>query len=283
MQPIFSKLGLAITFSPTGKALLKESARLKKLFNSELLLIHIGTKNLATEGLMRSVLSEAGIQEDEVKLIWSKGDPAKEILRISKEEKVDLLVMGALERERVFVYYAGSVARKIMRESHCSVLALIAPSENPKGFDKFYISVDYTASSEITAKKAYSFAKLEEAHEIGLIRDFYVPGLPMIVADAGKIEETNIIRQNWLEEEKNKLKIFASEMNIKDPNVKMYCLYGKEGWEAANFAREKKADIFAIPGPKKRLKLLDRIFTHELEFIFENLPSNILLIKDSDQ
>ena len=45
MASLFKKLGLAITFSPTGKALLKETKRLSEIFNSGLVLIHVGEKN----------------------------------------------------------------------------------------------------------------------------------------------------------------------------------------------------------------------------------------------
>jgi len=56
MAQIFEKLGLAITFSPTGKALLKETKRLNEVFNSELILIHVGDKTSENEKLLNEVI-----------------------------------------------------------------------------------------------------------------------------------------------------------------------------------------------------------------------------------
>jgi len=56
MAPIFEKLGLAITFSPIGKALLAETKRLSEVFSSELILIHVGDKTSENEKLLNEVI-----------------------------------------------------------------------------------------------------------------------------------------------------------------------------------------------------------------------------------
>lgn len=276
---MISKIGLAITFSPTGKALLKETLRLQNLFNAQLVLIHIGEKNKESEERLFSAIENSGIAQNSYEVIWDKGDPASAILRNSKKSKVDLLISGALEKESLFKYYFGSVARTIMREFTSSTLILKTPSENPKGFKSFYVSADYSPQGEKTILTAYQFAIKENANEFVIIRDFHAPGLTASIIDGGSPNEINKLKQQWIDEEQTKMQFFVRELNLKEIEPKIVCLYGKEGWEAGNYAHQNNADIFVVSSPAKKLKLLDRLFIHNAEYSFDKLPSNLLIIR----
>lgn len=279
MASLFKKLGLAITFSPTGKALVKETKRLNDLFDSELVLIHVGEKSTESENLLNEVIKTSGIDPGTLEVIWTKGDPASTILNTSKKAGVDLLIAGALEKEKFIKYYIGSVARKIMREASSSSLILTEPSENPKPFKKFYVSTDFSQESERTIKLTYDFALLEKAEEFVVISDYNTPGLASTILDSASLDELETVKNQWQAEEEERMNLFLKELNLKGIRIKTRCLYGKEGWETANFARQNKADIFAVTAPQKRLRLIDRLFHHELEYSFENLPSNLLIIR----
>ena len=279
MASLFKKLGLAITFSPTGKALLKETKRLSEIFNSRLVLIHVGEKNQETEKHLNEIIKNAGINSENVDVIWTEGDPANAILATSKKAGVDLLIAGALEKEKLIKYYIGSVARKIMREASSSSLILKNPTLNPEPFKKFYVSTDFSPESEKTVRLTYEFALLEKAEEFVVISDYNTPGLASTILDSASIDDLETTKKLWQAEEEEKLRLFLKELNLKGMEIKMVSLYGKEGWEESNFARQNKADIFAVTAPQKRLKLIDRLFHHELEYSFENLPSNLLIIR----
>jgi nucleotide-binding universal stress UspA family protein len=279
MAALFKKLGLAITFSPTGKALLKETKRLKDIFNSELVLIHVGEKSAETENLLKEVIETSGINLGTIEVIWTKGDPANAILNTSNKAGVDLLIAGALEKEKFIKYYIGSVARKIMREASSSSLILTEPSENPKSFKKFYVSTDFSQESERTIKLTFNFALLEKAEEFVIIRDYSTPGLASTILDSASLDKLETVKNQWQAEEEERMKVFLQELNLKGIKIKTHCLYGKEGWETSNFVRQNQGDIFAVTAPQKRLKLIDRLFHHELEYSFENLPSNLLIIR----
>ncbi len=279
MEHSFTKLGLALTSSPTGIALLKETKRLKDLFGAELFLIHVGERTPKAETAMSSIIENAGLSAHNTQLIWASGDPANTILNTSKRVGVDLIVAGALEKEGFIKYYIGSVARKIMRESTSSLLILKEPSENPKPFKKFYVDTDFSFESERTIRIAYNFALLENADEFVIVKDYDTPGLASAILDSVSIEELEAVKRQWQNEEEEKLRLFIKELDLKGLEIKTRCLYGKEGWETSNFVRQMKADIFALTAPRKRLKLIDRIFHHELEYSFKNLPSNLLLIR----
>ncbi len=276
---MFSKIGLAITFSPSGKALLKESVRLQKLFGAKLVLIHVGEKNKTAEENLNETIESVGLEKQDYEIIWDGGNPAKKIIKNSKKAKVDLLISGALEEEKLFKFYFGSVARKIMREFTSTTLILKSPSLEPKGFNKFYLSVDYSQQSEKTIISAYKFAVKEKAEEFVIIRDFYAPVLTASIIDSGSSDEINNLKQQWIEEENEKMKLFVNELNLKEIEPKIVCLYGKKGWEAGNYARENNADIFVVSSPAKKRRLLEKLFLHSAEFAFEKLPSNLLIIR----
>jgi universal stress protein A len=52
------------------------------------------------------------------------GDPATEIVRIAREEKVDLIVMPTHGRDGLSHVFFGSVAEKVVRHAECPVLTL---------------------------------------------------------------------------------------------------------------------------------------------------------------
>lgn len=281
MPGIFNKLAAAVTFSPTSTAILKETVRLKKLFNSELLLIHCGSKNEGNEKLLNDIIRNAGIELNEVNIDWVKGDAGDSILHSAKNHNVDLVIAGALERENIIKYYLGSVARKIMRESESSVLILKSPAEKPEGFKRFYVSTDFSQQSENAIKKSFEFAKKENADEFVLIRDFKLYGLSSSLVETGNVDEFERLKKNIQLEEEEKMKIFVRELNLRGPNIKTVCLYGKEGLAARDYALENNADIFVVTAPSVKLRLIDRIFPHEQEYFFERLPSNLLIIKNT--
>ena len=276
---MFTKIGLAITFSPTGKALLKETLRLQKLFDAQLVLIHVGEKNSETEKLFDETIENAGVEKNQLETIWEQGDPANTIINCSKNAEIDLLVAGALEKESLVKYYRDSVSRKIMRELQTSSLILKSPSEQPASFKKFCVSAGYSPQSEKTIRTAFQFALKEKAEEFVIIRDVYMPGLTAALDEDESPDEIRDLINQMKNEEEEKMKLFVQELNLKGLDVKIVCIYGKEGWEDSNYARTNDADIFAVTGPAKKMRFLDRLFPHDVEYSFEKLPTNLLIIK----
>ena len=276
---MFEKIGLAITFSPTGKALLKESVRLQHLFNSKLVLIHIGEKSIESEAMLSNTIQSAGVEAGRYEVIWAEGDPATAIIKSAKEANVDLLVAGALEKEKMLKFLFGSVARKIMREFPASSLILKSPSDDPVSFKKFFVSVDYSPRCEKTIRTAFQFALKENADEFTIVRDFYMPGLTAAIGEDKSLDEIKLLIDQLKEEEEEKMRLFVQELSLKGLDIKIVCVYGKEGYEDSNYARNNEADIFAVTGPEHKMRFFDRFFQHDIEYSFEKLPSNLLIVR----
>lgn len=279
MNSPFHKIALAVTFSPNALALLNETKKLQDMFNAELLLIHVGEQTGEKEETLKRLLADSNLTGGSYKLAWVSGEPSEAIIKKGVEEKIDLLIAGALEKENLLKYYVGSVARKILRNAPFSVLIMTTPSKTPKPLVKFCIAVDYTPEGEAAIRKAYQYAMLENAKELVLLREFQVPGLAMTVQDTGSTSEVEDKLMQWQKEEEDKLTLFTKELDIKGIKIKPVCLYGRQGWEANRYMQELGGDILVVPGPRKRLKMFDRIFQHDMEFILKQLPSKFLVVK----
>ena len=279
MSNFFKSVGLALTFSPNAIALLRESNRLKNLFNAKLTLIIITESKIEAETKIKLLLKEAEINDNKIKLIFGNGDPSKQIIRITKQESIDLLIAGALEQETVVKYYLGSVARSLMRNAPSSLLILKEPSLSPESFKSFYVKTDYSIESEKVIKILNEFAILENAGSINIVRNYNIPALNSTILGTGSTNKIEKIRYEQQLEEEEKLKFFVNELNLRNIEVKTHCIFGKHGWETWNFVKSQNADILAFYAVKKNIYLFDKIFPNEQEYYYQKLPANLLIIR----
>ena len=66
------------------------------------------------------------LNEDDIKIthVVREGSPAKVILEVSKEEDVDLIVMGSSGKSGFDRFIMGSVADKVVNSAKCAVLVI---------------------------------------------------------------------------------------------------------------------------------------------------------------
>lgn len=276
---LFNKLGIAFTFSPNALRLLKIAHRLQKLFQSELIIIHAGEDSKEIREKIFAKIKEANLPDYSYEIIIREGEASKTISKICEEKNIDLLISGALEKESLLKYYLGSVARRLMHELPCSLLVIVNPENVSGSFQRFCVNVDYSPLNEAAVKKVYEFAKLENAKEFILVREFQIPGLAITIYDGGETDRAEKTRLEIQKEEEEKLKIFSEELNLTGLEVKRVCLYGKQGWELKQYATDSKSDMLVISSPPKKLKLFDKIFQHDIEFILNQLPCSLLIIR----
>mgnify|MGYP006373840831 CR=1 FL=1 len=98
---MFKKIGVAVAFSPRCAAIICEAARLQKIFDAELVLIHVGATKSEEKTYLEELAKSADVNIDKVKYVWEEGNAADKILMVGKREKIDLLVAGAMHRESI--------------------------------------------------------------------------------------------------------------------------------------------------------------------------------------
>ena len=124
----FDKILIGIAFSPNLVANIHEAIRLSNMFGAELVCVHVGNKTTEKEAKLQGIFDRAPKLESKLTLVFQEGAPVDVILATCAKEKIDLLILGALQKENIYKYYVGSIARILTRKATCSVLLLIKHS-----------------------------------------------------------------------------------------------------------------------------------------------------------
>lgn len=273
----FRKIGLALAFSPRMEALLAEAARLKKLWNSELVLIHVGRQGEKEEKLLNELMTRTGLNNgNDVRLLWASGKPADQILRACRNESVDLLIAGALRKENLVQFYLGTIARKILRKADCSVLMFTDPSTSPQPLKNIIVNAEDSPYVEEAIKAACEIAKYDRATWLHIVKEIRHHSMSVSVDDHNTDSdgsENLLIEEKISDVEKILQKIPHGGLKI---NVKV--VSGKGGFEIAKFTQRKQGDLLVVGASPRRSTLFDRVFPHDLEYIFKDLPCNLLIV-----
>ncbi len=277
MTPSFKKIAIAIAFSPNARAMATIGARLAGLFHAELVLIHVGTKTDVLNQQMELLLQESGAYE-KTTVIWEEGEPVKSILKVCQRENVDLLVAGALKKEDLLKYYIGTIARKIMRKAECSVLMINNPNLDSIDFKNIVVNAEDSACIEDAISVACDLGVKVKSSWVHIVRELKLYGLTMSTADHNSEEEYDEVRQNLVKDEIEKVEEILHRIPIEKPKVNIKIISGKSGFELSKFAERKHADLLIVGAPPRRLSFFDRLFPHDLEYIYSDLPCSLLVV-----
>ncbi len=273
----FATIAAAGTFSPNLGPLLSEAKQIAHTFGATLLLIHIGEHTLDIESRFQKLCHKIGIGHD-VRIIWLAGDPVVSLLNICKENMVDLLVLEALRRETMFRYYLGSVARDLSRRAKCSLLLLTEPRSGGSKFDRIVTDCVDHRKTIPTLNTAFYFARRVGCHEMRVVKEVDPAGLAMAMSDdSTTVEQSSVKKQLFIEAEDTIRETIAA-CQAGEIKVITTVLFGRPGFMIRQYAEDCRADLLVINSPDARYGLMDRIFTHDMEYILEQLPCNILIV-----
>lgn len=274
----FETIAVAVAFSPRLEGLLTEAASMAELYKSKLILIHVGEKDEKKNELLDTLLNQTGMKKLHPQIIWKHGDPTDTILSECKENKVDLLVLGALEKENLYKYYVGSIARNISRKAKCSVLLLTNPLTKPKKLKKIAINAIDNPKCEHTIATSIYLAKAQKIKEITVIQEVDIPTFALSMQETSTNTEAQKIKKELTEEEHQKLMCILDKFKEADIEINLKTVKGKPGYAVANYAKSKGYDLLVINSPDSPLGFFDRIFTHDTEYILADLPCNLLIV-----
>jgi nucleotide-binding universal stress UspA family protein len=275
----FETIGVAIAFSPRLEALLGEAKRLSDVFGAQLLLFHIGERTRTKEARLDEVLHRLNIDEKSIRVIWSEGNAVNTLLQLCKLNIVDLLIIGAMQRENVLKYYLGSIARQISRRAKCSVLLLTAPDANGSVFKKMVVNGAENPKTKQTVQTAVYFAEKVKADDITVVTEVHQPGLAMTMAGDSTATEASKIKKDFKEEELSKQHTIVESCIVNSrTEITEKLITGKPGFAIRQYAETKKANLLIINSPDVKYGIIDRLFTHDMEYILEDLPCNVLIV-----
>jgi nucleotide-binding universal stress UspA family protein len=115
---IFRKICVGTNFSPEADQGLELAAKLARMFNAEILILHV-----VEEPLEKVDLSDVSFERRTL-----KGPVGALIKNTAEELDAELIVMGTHGRSGIVHVLLGSVAEQVTREAECSVLT-VRPKE----------------------------------------------------------------------------------------------------------------------------------------------------------
>ncbi|UCD79740.1 MAG: universal stress protein [Desulfobacterales bacterium] len=266
---MFKKLLFATTASPTCDNAAKVAFDLELKWDAKLIVLHVlGVPTRGFSPFVTDVRTGETEESDSDYIDWVKeemrntygellkdsensvleavvGAPHREILRLARKEKVDMIIMGAHTREEDvgaarYRAIAGSTMQKVAKAARCPVVIISRPCTTCwKLFSNIVIGTDFSKPSEYAFLWAYKLAK-----EVGAkLHVFHA-------CDIGSVNFGQIQGQNEIEQ-----KIKAAHERIEKKYItkmKGYDNYDIEVWEGIpyveilKFAREKQADLIVM-------------------------------------
>ena len=259
----YRTIAVASTFSPRFKQVIAEAKRIRDRFSSEFHLIYVGERNEETAKKFRDALAQLQLPFDSP-IHYEKGDPAEVILRVLAEQKIDMVVAGALEKEVVLHPFLGNVARRLVREASGSVMLFTKPEVKPKPLRRIVFVADYSTHGLRALKTTLPLASAESCERLYVIRIItaFDQARASIRADAGEGE-----KPKTKDEEEDALEKFVLSAGATGVPIEARCIRGNTGLAASDFVQSVKADLLVVSMSKNR----DAI---------QQLPSNIAWITD---
>lgn len=275
---MFSKVAVAVAASPTLEALLAEAQRLQHLFGSQILLLHVKQENKEDELSIRKTIEKSRLHPEKTNLYVEKGAVAETILGFCKKHGVDLLVAGALKKENLLRSFLGSVGRDIFRAANFSVLILTEPSEEPAPFKEIVVDGSEHFNTQKAIEAACYIARVQKARQVHILKDIKLYGLTMSIAREDSEKEISDHRRKLVQQEVDHIKKRLQPVNTGQLKINIKIFSGKTGFEISRFARKTEADLIVVGGPEKKLGFIDRMMSHDLEYLLSDIPANMLIV-----
>lgn len=277
----FKSVGIGVTFSPNLKANIYEASRLSLMFNSKLILIHVGEETEEKKETFTTILAPFLNQNLSVEIIFKVGNPVDVILSVSQDKNIDLLILGALKKEKLVNYYLGSIARKITRQSTCSVLLLINPSIERIPCQHVVVNGLKDPKTEQTIESAFYISHCLGSKLITIVEEIKQDEVTVKVEDDKSLRKATILKERIKLRETSRIKSIIEHIpkeHTDSVNIKSQPIFGKQGYSIGHYAQISRADLLVMNAPSKTT-IWDRIFPHDIEHILAELPTDVLIIQ----
>lgn len=277
----FNKILIGIAFSPNLEQNIFESIRLSNMFNAQLICVHVGKQTVEKEAQLQILIAGAPKLEKPIKTIFQEGIPSKVILDVCRQENIDLLILGALQKENIYKYYVGSIARVLTRKAPCSVLLLIKHSIARIPCKHIVVNGLKNPKTEETLRTSFYVSQSLGCKKITIVEEITQGEIHVKINDDLSLRKASIARERLMTREdirvKDLLKRIREDLK-KEISIHTQSIFGKRGYSIGHYARVVRADLLIMNAPDKT-SLLDRIFPHDIEYILSELPTDVLIVK----
>ena len=263
----YRTIAVASTFSPRFIQVLSEAKRISDRFSCKLNLIYVGEKNEETTAKFRDVLGQLSLPLDST-IHYQQGDPAGGILVALADNKIDMIVAGALEKEVVLHQFLGNVARRLVREARCAVMLFTHPETEPKPLRKIVFVADYSEHALDALRRTLQLASAEKSERLYVIR--------VITAfDKARASTREGDKVKTDDDEEAELEKFVLSAGDTPVPIEARCIRGNTGFAAADFVQSIEADLLVVPVERSS----DQSLPGNIAWITDVIPCNLWVIR----
>tara|TARA_R110002111_G_scaffold155415_1_gene222243 strand:+ start:1681 stop:2460 length:780 start_codon:yes stop_codon:yes gene_type:complete len=250
-------------------------------FGAKLFLIHVGEVSEEKTNMLSIILKSFEKDKLDYEVVFKTGEPVDVILSISEEKKIDLLILGAVRRERILKYYVGSIARQITRQAKCSILLLIKPSVERVPCQHIVVNGLKDPKTEQTITSAFYVAKQLKSEKITIVEEIAQDEVTVKVDDDKSLRRATIAKERIKLRENSRINEIISHIPkeyTKNKIIKLQPIFGKRGYSIGHYAQISRADLLIMNAPSK-MTFWDRLFPHDIEHILTELPTDVLILQ----
>lgn len=281
----FKKILIGFAFSPNLKANVFEAMRLANFFDGNLFFLHVGEKTVAKEKTFLDMLKDSPVKPKQIKVLWEEGQPDKTIIAQCRLHKIDLLLLGALQRENMVKFYLGSIARKITRKAPCSVLLLMKPSVERIPSQHMVVNAFESLQTETTIAAALEFAQALNIPKITLVEEISRSKVTVAVDDDRSLRKATLQKEKLKRLEISRVNEILSRIPIdlkENKRITSQSIFGARGYSIGHYAKVVRADLLIMNAENKNSSLWSRILTKDLEHILSELPTDVLIVQNKE-
>jgi nucleotide-binding universal stress UspA family protein len=264
----YKSIAVASTFSPRFEQVLSEAKRIRDRFGSVLSLIYVGERNPETAKKFSEILGALQLPRDSA-VYYQQGNPADGILRALSDNKIDMIVAGALEKEVVLHQFLGNVARRLVRDATCSVMLFTHPEKEPKPLRKIVFFADYSDHALDALKRTLQLALAEKTERLYVIRVITTFDKARAKADTGEGKTQD--------DEEAELEKFVLSAGETDVPMEARCIRGNTGFAAADFVKSVEADLLVVPDEPEASG--EQLLPANIAWITDVIPCNLWVIR----
>ena len=273
-EPFYRSVAVASTFSPRFLQVLAEAKRIRDRFDSTLSLIYVGEQDEETTRKFAEALVQLDLPHDS-QIHYQKGEPATAILRAAADNRVDLIVAGALEKEVILRPFLGNVARRLVRDADCSVMLFTHPESEPKPMKNIVFMADYSEHGQRAFAMTLRLAQREKCERLYAVRVYTT----FDEARASRRAKSAVsdVPARTLAEEEAALEQFILAAGQTDVPIEARCVRGNTAYAASDFVQAIEADLLAVPLlPQAEA---EKKLPAQIAWVTDVIPCNLWIIR----
>ncbi len=275
LRYLFRRAVVAVAFSPRIKAVLNESFHFLQQIEAEPVILHVGEDTPAARSRLEAAIQNSDFRDRKPCYLIERGSPVETLVRVAREQHADLIVAGAMKKGSFWRYFVGSVAKRLPKESPCSLLFFTDPKEQPSAIERIHCAVEYDRKARLAVQATMAMAEMLNVRDLIFTHTFLDAACDLKKSQNQSAED---IRKMYRRQDR-RLQRYLDKFAGPGLYYRAQCLYERAANSTLTFSREIRANLFIASGPHTQNSLWSRLAQQDVESVFRDLPCSILLTR----